>query len=126
MAHAAVSAPDGHRHAERLARGGIGQAGVSAEPYRAFMDEWVIEGPSFSDIRIFAQGADFAYNITAYSDLPFVPQGADGFSVKSKAGQASHYYSQPFYKVEGTLTFPDRTIAVTGQAGLDRECPRHP
>ena len=74
-----------------------------------------------SDIRIFAQGADFAYNITANSDLPFVPQGADGLSVKSEAGQARHYYSQPFYKVEGSLTFPDRTVVVTGQAWLDRD-----
>ena len=121
MAHAAVSAPDGHRHDERLARGGIGQAGVTAEPFRAFIDEWAIEGSSLSGIRIYAQGADFAYDITASSDGPYVSQGANGYSVKSEAGQASHYYSQPFYGVEGTLTFPDRTVSVTGQAWLDRE-----
>ena len=121
MAHAAVSAPDGHRHAERLARGGIGQAGVTGEPFRAFIDEWVVEGPSLSDIRIYAQGTDFAYDITAMTDRPFVPQGSVGFSVKSEAGQASHYYSQPFYEVGGSLTFPDRTVAVTGRAWLDRE-----
>ena len=121
MAHAAVSAPDGQRHAERLARGGIGQAGVTGDPFRAFIDEWVIEGPSLTDIRIFAQGSDFTYEITAKTNHPVVPQGAGGFSVKSEAGRASHYYSQPFYKVEGAITFPDRTVAVTGQAWLDRE-----
>lgn len=121
MAHAAVSTPQGHLVAERLARGGIGQAGVTAHPFRAYIDEWVIEGLSPSDIRLFAQGTDFAYELSLESDQPFVPQGAEGFSVKSDAGQASHYYSQPFYDVKGTLSLPSGEIAVNGKGWLDRE-----
>ena len=50
-----------------------------------------------------------------------MPQGEAGFSVKSEAGQASYYYSQPFYTLTGTLTLDGREVAVTGQGWLDRE-----
>jgi len=55
-----------------------------------------------------------------------VPQGDQGYSVKSEAGQASHYYSQPFYEVTGTLTLPSGEIPVTGNAWLDREWSSQP
>ena len=57
---------------------------------------------------------------------PLVLHGDDGYSVKSAAGQASYYYSQPFYTVEGTLDLPDGPVAVTGQAWLDREWSSQP
>ena len=50
-----------------------------------------------------------------------MPQGEAGFSLKSEAGQASYYYSQPFYAVRGTLSLDGRAVAVTGQGWLDRE-----
>ena len=37
MAHAAVSTPEEHYFAERFARGGIGQAGVSVTPFVAWI-----------------------------------------------------------------------------------------
>lgn len=121
MGHAAISAPDGHRHAERLARGSTGQAGVTANPFAAFIDEWHMEGSSLSVINLTAQGPDFAYDLRLETDKPFIAQGENGYSIKSEAGQASHYYSQPFYRVEGTLIFSDREIDVVGQGWLDRE-----
>ncbi|MDJ1017469.1 MAG: lipocalin-like domain-containing protein [Paracoccaceae bacterium] len=126
MAHAAVSGPEGHLHAERFARGGIGQAGVKAAPFEAFIDEWQMSGPSLSDISLFAQGGDWAYELTLKADRPFVPQGAEGFSVKSEEGLASHYYSQPFYQIAGTLILPSGDIEVTGQGWLDREWSSQP
>ena len=42
------------------------------------------------------------------------------------SGQASHYYSQPFFKLSGTLTLPEGKIAVTGNAWLDREWSSQP
>ena len=38
---------------------------------------------------------------------------------KSRDGQASHYYSQPFYRVTGTVTLPSGPVEVTGNAWLD-------
>ncbi|MDJ0639976.1 MAG: lipocalin-like domain-containing protein [Paracoccaceae bacterium] len=126
MAHAALSSPGGHYYAERFARGASGQAGVMAEPFEAFIDEWQMAGPDLKTIRLTAQGTEFHYDLQLNADRPFVPQGEGGFSVKSEAGQASHYYSQPFYRVTGTLTLPDGAVEVTGQAWLDREWSSQP
>ena len=50
-----------------------------------------------------------------------VLQGENGYSRKSEQGQASYYYSQPFFTVEGTLTLHGRETKVTGRAWMDRE-----
>ena len=126
MGHAAIAAPEGHFVAERLARGGTGQAGVTGQPFAAHIDEWQMAGETLSNVRLTAQGTDFAYDLTLDADKRFVPQGAEGFSVKSEAGQASHYYSQPFYTVAGTLTLPSGRVEVRGQAWLDREWSSQP
>ena len=52
---------------------------------------------------------------------PLVLHGQNGYSIKSTQGQASHYYSQPFFQISGTLTLPDGSVPVTGTAWLDRE-----
>lgn len=121
MGHMGVTTPDAHYSAERLARGGIGQAGVEAEPFRAWIDEWSMEGPTPSQIRLTARGEAAGYDLALDAAGPFVPQGEGGYSVKSTTGQASSYYSQPFYRAEGTLTLPEGEVAVTGTAWMDRE-----
>ncbi|MDA8587283.1 iron ABC transporter permease [Rhodobacteraceae bacterium] len=126
MGHAAVSTPNGHLYAERLARGGIGQAGVTSEPFEAYIDEWQMAGPDLNNVTLTAQSDQFRYDLNLSADRPFVPQGNNGFSVKSEAGQASHYYSQPFYQIEGVLTLPSGTVQVQGQAWLDREWSSQP
>jgi len=126
MAHAAVSTPEGHHYAERFARGASGQAGVTAEPFEAFIDEWQMVGPDLNDLRLTAQGSAFHYDLKLDADGPFILQGDAGFSVKSEAGQASHYYSQPFYEVTGTITLADGPVEVTGRAWLDREWSSQP
>lgn len=126
MGHAGLTTETDHYSAERFARDGIGQAGVQAEPFEAWIDEWSLTGPTLSDVRMRAQGPDFAYDLNLKAGGPFVPQGQKGYSVKSTAGQASHYYSQPFYRVDGTLSLPEGEIAVTGNAWLDREWSSQP
>ncbi|MDJ1007303.1 MAG: lipocalin-like domain-containing protein [Paracoccaceae bacterium] len=126
MGHAGLTTETDHYAAERFARGGIGTAGVVAEPFEAWIDDWQMTGPWLSDITVTARGADFAYRLDARSTRPFVPQGAGGYSVKSPDGQASYYYSQPFYEVTGTLTLPQGEVAVTGTAWLDREWSSQP
>ncbi|TPE53610.1 lipocalin-like domain-containing protein [Amaricoccus solimangrovi] len=132
MAHAAVTSAETHLFAETFARGGIGQAGVTAEPFRAFIDDWSMTGAgrpgadALADLAIHAAGDGFSYDLAARAAPPPVPQGADGFSVKSASGQASYYYSQPFYGVTGTLRLGPDTIPVTGTAWLDREWSSQP
>ncbi|MEM6372685.1 MAG: lipocalin-like domain-containing protein [Pseudomonadota bacterium] len=126
FAHAAVTTPDAHLATERFARGGVGQAGVEAAPFRAWIDEWSMEGPDFDTLSLTASGPNFAYDMRLSAQGPLVFHGADGFSVKSAQGQASYYYSQPFYRIEGTLTLPEGEVAVSGAAWLDREWSSQP
>lgn len=126
MGHAAVTTPEAHFVTERLARGGIGQAGVVAAPFDAWIDDWQLVGPSFDDLRVTATGPDFTYDIALHAEGPLVFHGSDGYSVKSADGQASYYYSQPFFAVDGVLTLPEGDIPVIGQAWLDREWSSQP
>lgn len=129
LGHAALTTPDQHFVAERWARGGIGQAGVTASPFEAWIDHWSMKGPGddrLGQLHLTASGADFAYDLELNSNRPLVLQGTGGYSVKSADGQASHYYSQPFYNVSGTIRTPDGPVAVTGQAWLDREWSSQP
>ena len=67
--------------------------------------------------RLTAAGHDFAYDVQLAAKGPLVLHGQNGYSVKSAAGQASHYYSQPFYQLSGTLTLPKGKVPVTGTDG---------
>eukprot|EP01035_Chromulina_nebulosa_P046210 gene46210-62594_t len=55
-----------------------------------------------------------------------VLQGDAGYSKKSERGQASYYYSQPWFAATGALTIDNRKIEVRGQAWMDREYSSQP
>lgn len=126
FAHAAVTTPKQHLTTERFARGGIGQAGVQAEPFRAWIDEWALVGADFSAMALRATGPDFAYDMSLKAKGPLIFHGDNGYSVKSTEGHASYYYSQPFFEINGTLVLPSGNVAVTGDAWLDREWSSQP
>jgi predicted secreted hydrolase len=132
MGHAALTSAGSHRFAETLARGGIGQAGVVAEPFKAWIDDWSFASVdaagrgTLESASLSAKGVGFSYALTLTSPQAPVLQGDHGYSRKSERGQASYYYSQPFFKVAGTLTLDGRAIAVTGQAWMDREWSSQP
>ena len=130
MGHAAVTSAGRHRFAETLARGGIGQAGVTAQPFKAWIDDWsfasVDGADDLSSTMLSAKGEGFAYSLSLKTSHAPVLQGEQGYSRKSERGQASYYYSQPFFDVAGTLTIEGREIAVTGQAWMDREWSSQP
>ena len=131
MGHAGLTTPESHYHAERLARGGVGHAGVTAVPFRAWIDEWQMsgaEGPgdALDQLSVRASSANIAYDLDLTATGPLIAHGQKGYSVKSAEGQASYYYSQPFYQVRGTLVLPEGDVQVTGQAWLDREWSSQP
>jgi predicted secreted hydrolase len=126
MGHAAVTTPTAHHVAERLARGGIGQAGVTASPFAAWIDEWAMTGPNLGALRLTASGPDFSYDVGLQASGPLILHGQNGYSVKSGQGQASHYYSQPAFDLSGTVMLPDGSVSVTGTAWLDREWSSQP
>ncbi|MEP5153656.1 lipocalin-like domain-containing protein [Planktotalea sp.] len=128
MGHAAVTTPDAHYVTERLGRGGIGQAGVTLnDGFEAWIDDWHMRGALDLDaLDLAASGPNFSYDMNLQAKGPLTLQGDKGFSVKSAEGQASYYYSQPFYEIGGTLALPSGDVAVTGQAWLDREWSSQP
>src|SRR6267154_842138 len=132
MAHAAVTRADTHRTSETFARGGVGQAGVEAAPFRAWIDSWQMRGTERTDpntiapLDLTASAKDFSYALHLDADRPLVLQGDNGYSRKSLREQASYYYSQPYYQVKGSLVIDDKAAEVTGQAWLDREWSSQP
>ncbi|WP_425092893.1 lipocalin-like domain-containing protein [Tropicimonas sp. S265A] len=132
MGHAGLTTQDQHFVAETLARDGIGQAGVSADPFVAYIDDWEMRSTAapgadaLSALELSARGPAFSYALELTADGPLVFQGDRGFSVKSESGQASYYYSQPFYEVSGMLNLPGSPVQVTGSAWLDREWSSQP
>lgn len=132
MGHAAVTTKDRHFVAQKFGRGGVGQAGVLVAPFSAYIDDWEMKGllPSGKDpiakVSLNAAGNDFSYALTLTANGPQVLQGDRGYSVKSAEGQASYYYSQPFYDATGSLDIGGETVRVDGKAWLDREWSSQP
>jgi predicted secreted hydrolase len=132
MGHAAVTRADTHRYSETFARGGVGQAGVEAQPFRAWIDSWETRGldrmrdDTIAPLELTASGADFSYRLRLDADRALVLQGDAGYSKKSERGQASYYFSQPYFKAAGSITIDDKPAEVTGQAWMDREWSSQP
>jgi predicted secreted hydrolase len=132
MAHAAVTRTDTHRFNQTYARGGIGQAGVTAEPFAAWIDSWAMRGGgtfdanNVSPLELTASAENFSYALQLASDHPLALQGDGGYSRKSLREQASYYYSQPFFKAKGRLTIDDKPVDVSGVAWMDREWSSQP
>lgn len=131
LGHAAVTSATRHYAAERLARGGVGQAGAQAEPFNAWIDDWNFAtrpgaAIPLADMQLKASGAQFAYDLHLTSSRPLVLQGDHGYSRKSDQGQASYYYSQPFFTASGSVNLDGHTYQVSGPAWLDREWSSQP
>ena len=131
LGHAALTSATRQHSAQRVARGGVGQAGAAAAPFSAWIDNWSLTSvepaaETLPEMQMRAQGADFAYDLTLRNQGPMILQGEEGFSRKSDQGQASYYYSAPMISTEGWLEVDGKRIHVTGSAWLDREWSSQP
>ncbi len=132
MGHAAITRADTHRFSETFARGGVGQAGVEATPFRAWIDAWQMHGldgmraDTIAPLELNAAGADFAYALRLDAAHALVLQGEAGYSRKSERGQASYYFSQPYFRATGSITIDDKSVDVSGLAWMDREWSSQP
>lgn len=125
MAHAKIATLNNSWFEERFARGGVGNAGVSASPFTAFMDDWVWRATSSHLLPAhleFSLDGGISAKLSLTSDKVPILHGENGYSIKLKNGtQASHYYSQPFIRVSGHILIEGREIEVKGKAWFDHE-----
>lgn len=126
MAHFALSDISGGRfHAfERFSRGAAGLAGAQSEPFRVWLEDWVVEGlgPDGTPMRLRAAEGDVAIDLTLTAGKPPVLQGDRGLSQKSAdAGNASYYYSFTRMPISGTVRVGSAAHQVSGLGWMDRE-----
>lgn len=125
MAHVGLHTESESWFEERFARGGVGNAGVTGSPFRAFLDnwQWLSESEELfpSQLSFTVQGQVSA-QLNLHTDQPFVLHGEQGYSKKlAKGEQASYYYSQPHIQVEGLLKIDGQDKQVSGLAWFDHE-----
>ncbi|MCF8997827.1 iron ABC transporter permease, partial [Pseudomonas carnis] len=99
--------------------------------FNAWIDDWNFASrpgaaSPLADMQLKASGAQFAYDLHLTSSRPLVLQGDHGYSRKSDQGQASYYYSQPFFTASGSVSLDGHTYQVSGPAWLDREWSSQP
>lgn len=122
MAHGAVSFDGEHWFAEKLARGDVGHAGATAEPFRVWLDDWRLESvPGSDDWRLQVQGDGWAYDLRLSNTGNPIAHGNEGFSAKSDSGEGSMYFSLVDLQIEGMVTLEDETLEVSGKGWFDRE-----
>jgi len=147
MGHFALADPEAgtFTEAERFTRGSARLAGTrtgasagttgdeGAGGFRVWMDDWemaAVEGTrpgadGIFPLRLHARDPDqgIAIDLIARPEKPVVLQGDAGLSQKGdEPGNASYYYSFTRLRTEGTVvTAEGDTVAVTGQAWMDRE-----
>jgi predicted secreted hydrolase len=136
MAHSAVTTPDGHFFEQRFARGGIGQAGVqvgdssvdASGHFNAWLDDWDwrSQGTELFPARLNFSVGDRRLSFQLEDRGQRVLHGDRGYSQKSAQGQASYYYSYPQIQIQGQVQLGTETIALQGNAWLDREWSSQP
>lgn len=127
MAHAALSKPLSNQFLfeQRFSRDSFGLAGVSVNPFRAWLHDWELHANTDSDLSHLTLNMSLkAHDVQLdfRQSKPIVLQGQAGYSRKSiEPGNASYYYSIPRFQVSGTIQHEEKRVKVTGQGWLDRE-----
>ena len=123
MAHFALTDTEAEQfHAfERFNREAIGLAGVEAEPFAVWLDEWSIRERGDHWLLVAAE-AGVSLTLKLEPQHPPLLQGDAGLSQKSaKSGNASYYYSIPRLRAEGEILLNGQHHRVSGLSWLDRE-----
>ena len=130
MAHLALTDVSGGKHYsfEKLARGAAGLAGAQTEPFRVWLEDWSVAGPSAGQARLRAAAKDTSSGLNLSLDLNLadlkgpILQGDLGYSRKGpEPGNASYYVSLPRVATAGAVTINDKPFTVDGLSWMDHE-----
>ncbi|MGF1705328.1 lipocalin-like domain-containing protein [Enterovibrio baiacu] len=124
MAHFVVTSANETYSAERFARAGIGQAGVTLSPFEAWIDNWSwsSKGDLPFPAMLTAQHQDVGIDLNMTAKKAEILQGQQGYSQKhATENVASYYFSVPRIEMSGTLTIGGQAVDVSGLGWMDRE-----
>jgi predicted secreted hydrolase len=128
FAHAALSDPATGRlmHDQRAARQGFGLAAARIGDADVAIRDWRLQRTADGQWQARVAADGFALALDLQPTQPVLLQGQAGYSRKGPLpSQASYYYSIPHLRVSGQVRRGDSTVAVTGEAWLDREWSSH-
>jgi predicted secreted hydrolase len=110
--------------AQRLARGGIGQAGFRERPFRLWLDNWswrslgLMPFPGLLNVN----GDGFAVQLNSTAAGPYVLDGKQGYQEKRNSPSVGSYqFRAPFLNVAGDLILDGVPVSVRGTATLSKE-----
>ncbi|MEP1077543.1 hypothetical protein NDI52_19270 [Leptolyngbya sp. PL-A3] len=107
---------------ERFSRNVIGLAGAEAAPYRVWLNNWSATELEPGIVRLQAESADVALDLTVKQTRPPILQGDRGLSIKGlEPGNASYYYSLVQQPTAGTITVKGKSFEVQGKTWKDHE-----
>jgi predicted secreted hydrolase len=118
-----VRSEEFHHH-ERFARESLGLAGARSQPFRVWLEDWVMEGGDGEafPLRLQAEEGEVAIDLLLDPVKPVVLQGDSGLSRKAPGpGNASYYYSFTRLTASGSVRVDGEELAVEGLAWIDRE-----
>lgn len=109
---------------QRLARGGIGQAGMTNRPFRIWIDNWnwrALGATPFPG-RLSVETDTFGLELDSVTKGPYVLNGENGYQKKHDLLPiASYNFSAPFLALNGTLALDGVEVEVSGNAWLHKE-----
>lgn len=129
VGHFAITDAAGRRFlaAETFARGALGLAGATADPFRVWVEDWWLKafpnsGQQVDKWLLHADSGKAALTVALEPLKPPVLHGDAGLSRKSaEPGNASYYYSVTRLATAGTLAIGNDVYDVSGLSWLDRE-----
>lgn len=110
---------------QRYSRGSVGLAGATSQPFRVWVNDWVVESAAQDEIfpmRLKALEGDVALDLRFSQGKDLVLQGTKGLSQKSSLpGNASYYYSFTRMPAMGNIILHGEQFPVKGLGWMDRE-----
>ncbi|MDK9776486.1 MULTISPECIES: lipocalin-like domain-containing protein [unclassified Vibrio] len=124
ISHIVISRGNKVWREQRVARGGIGQAGMTNHPFRLWIDNWNWRSLGATPFpgKLDVSTDTFGLELNTTTSGPFVLNGERGFQVKhALQSVASFSFSAPYLNVKGTLKLNGKDVAVSGDAWTQKE-----
>lgn len=109
---------------QRLARGGVGQAGLRTRPFRLWIDNWSWNSLGIAPLPGILKVAtdDFSFSLKSLATSPFLLAMDNGYQQEqSLLPIASYQFFMPRIRVAGKLQINGKPFDVAGNASLTKE-----